>query len=104
LFFTEEMLDLLVKYTNQYIQDYLDKVNLSVEKLAKSPYIKLTDKVCILELDNLVPKVLGMYRYHQKAVVAVLHHNTQCCGSETIFFGSGSHFLPHFLDPDPDPT
>jgi hypothetical protein len=45
LFFTGEMLDLVVKYTNENIEDYLAKANFSKQRIKKSTYLKTTDKV-----------------------------------------------------------
>ena len=47
LFITEEMLDLVVKYTNEKIQEDLQQANHPVERLKNSTYIRTTDKVCL---------------------------------------------------------
>jgi hypothetical protein len=45
LFFTEEILDEIVTWTNQKIEDRCRQKNYSVATLKKSPHICLTDKV-----------------------------------------------------------
>jgi hypothetical protein len=45
LFFTEEMLDKIVQYTNESIVEEVDQLQYSAERMAKSPYIRATDKV-----------------------------------------------------------
>ena len=47
LFITEEMLDLMVQYTNEKIQEDLQQANHPIERLKNSTYIRTTDKVCL---------------------------------------------------------
>lgn len=48
LFFTDEMLNLLVQYTNQKISDELEAKGYTAERLQKATHIRLTDEVTIL--------------------------------------------------------
>jgi hypothetical protein len=46
LFFTDEMLEKIVIYTNESIAEEVDNLQYSAERMRKSPYIRSIDKVC----------------------------------------------------------
>jgi len=54
LFFTESMLDKLVEYTNQKIDDNFVKNNYTRDRLNKSPHLRHTDKVEVKALIGLM--------------------------------------------------
>lgn len=45
LFITDKIVDLIVAYTNDKIEEDLVKQNYSRERISSSPYLKKTDKV-----------------------------------------------------------
>jgi hypothetical protein len=45
LFFSEEIVDKMVHYTNDSIQEDIDQQRYTLERLRVSPYIKFVDKV-----------------------------------------------------------
>ncbi len=48
LFFTEEILEQIVDCTNQKIEEEVQKMSYSDDRMKKSPYITTTDKVNVL--------------------------------------------------------
>jgi hypothetical protein len=48
LFFTEEILEQIVDCTNQKIEEELEKMGYSEDRMKKSPYISRTDNVNVL--------------------------------------------------------
>ena len=86
LFITEEMLDLVVKYTNEKIQEGLEKACYSQQRIRKSPYLRATDKVSY-----------DFFKVHE------LDSFSSVSGPGRIrFFIADPH--PDFENLDPDPS
>ncbi len=86
LFFSQQILEEIVTWTNQKIEARILEKNYSAETLKKSPHISTTDEVIIFCIDKYLPFIF-------------LKH--QCCGSEIIFSDPDPTF-PIISDPYPD--
>ncbi len=87
LFFSQQILDEIVTWTNQKIEARILQKNYSAETLKKSPHISTTDEVIIYCIYKYLP-------FH--------FFKHQCCGSEIIFSDPDQTFSI-ISDPFPDP-